>query len=199
MALCHTHGHQLQLMLIPTPGYRVCGRCTRIKRARRRSHDGSYCAVGHEREIAADVLWLLDERERLTDALRDLDEFASNKAGYWQHPLTVKARASLAAVEGTAAEDSRQGVDVVPGAGRPRRSFGLAEDGFPNGPPPEEFAEVSEETHALFKAWVEGTAATPGDACQHDNHHFDRSICACGVMHHYCDDCGKPLEPCVWR
>ncbi len=38
-----------------------------------------------------------------TDALRDLDEFASNKAGYWQHQLTSKARAALAAVEGTAA------------------------------------------------------------------------------------------------
>ena len=39
-----------------------------------------------------------------------------------------------------------------------------------------------------------GISETP--ACQHENHHFDRSICACGLMHHYCNDCGKTLEPC---
>lgn len=49
--------------------------------------------------LAQDVLWLLDERERLTEALRELDEFASNKAGYWQHPLTAKARALSAVSE----------------------------------------------------------------------------------------------------
>lgn len=26
--------------------------------------------------------------------------------------------------------------------------------------------------------------------------HFDRSLCACGMMHHYCDGCGIQVDPC---
>jgi hypothetical protein len=40
----------------------------------------------------------LEAAERDREALRDLDAFASNKAGYWQHPLTEKARRVLAEV-----------------------------------------------------------------------------------------------------
>lgn len=44
------------------------------------------------------------DRDRLAEAAHDLNEYASNKAGYWQHPLTEKARrvlAEVAAQEGT--------------------------------------------------------------------------------------------------
>jgi hypothetical protein len=32
--------------------------------------------------------------------------------------------------------------------------------------------------------------ADPGDI------HFDRSICACGSMHYFCNQCGTQAEPC---
>lgn len=40
------------------------------------------------------------DRNRLAEAAHDLNEYASNKAGYWQHPLTEKARAHFAALAG---------------------------------------------------------------------------------------------------
>lgn len=32
--------------------------------------------------------------------------------------------------------------------------------------------------------------------CLHASTHFDRSLCACGVMHTYCDDCGAVVDGC---
>lgn len=34
-----------------------------------------------------------------------------------------------------------------------------------------------------------------GDA---SDNHFDRSLCACGVMHTCCNACGTPLDPCEY-
>lgn len=33
-----------------------------------------------------------------------------------------------------------------------------------------------------------------GYNCRHDWTHFDRSFCACGSMHYYCDTCGEALD-----
>lgn len=33
----------------------------------------------------------------------------------------------------------------------------------------------------------------PVVACAHSSVSFDRSLCACGEMHNYCDDCGRPI------
>ena len=41
-------------------------------------------------------------------------------------------------------------------------------------------------------AALAGAAAEP--ECEHRNIHFDRSLCACGAMHNYCDDCGSVLD-----
>lgn len=32
------------------------------------------------------------------------------------------------------------------------------------------------------------------EVCEHRLTHFDRSVCACGSMHDYCDDCGVPID-----
>lgn len=32
--------------------------------------------------------------------------------------------------------------------------------------------------------------------CTHPNPSFDRSICACGLMHYYCDECGAQTDEC---
>ena len=32
--------------------------------------------------------------------------------------------------------------------------------------------------------------------CVHESQHFDRSLCACGSMHTYCNDCGAQLDAC---
>lgn len=33
-------------------------------------------------------------------------------------------------------------------------------------------------------------------ACSHESQHFDRSLCGCGTMHTYCNDCGEVLDGC---
>lgn len=40
------------------------------------------------------------DRDRLAEAAHDLNEYASNKAVYWQHPLTEKVRAYFDALAG---------------------------------------------------------------------------------------------------
>lgn len=35
-------------------------------------------------------------------------------------------------------------------------------------------------------------------ACRHTDNHFDRSLCACGAMHFYCNDCGEVLDDCPY-
>lgn len=32
--------------------------------------------------------------------------------------------------------------------------------------------------------------------CAHESTHFDRTLCACGAMHTYCDDCGHAIDEC---
>ena len=34
------------------------------------------------------------------------------------------------------------------------------------------------------------------DGCRHEATWFDRSLCACGVMHTYCEDCGLAVDGC---
>lgn len=31
-------------------------------------------------------------------------------------------------------------------------------------------------------------------ACKHESCSFDRSVCACGSMHDYCDECGAAMD-----
>jgi hypothetical protein len=60
----------------------------------------------HEREVVrsyadhveAERDAAVADRDRLAEAAHDLNEYASNKAGYWQHPLTEKVRAYFAAL-----------------------------------------------------------------------------------------------------
>lgn len=37
---------------------------------------------------------------------------------------------------------------------------------------------------------------TTRSECAHRSTHFDRSLCACGSMHTYCDDCGQAVDAC---
>ena len=61
------------------------------------------------------------------------------------------------------------------------------------------FAQPHDTTFAQYEALREALAGldTPADSqeeCKHASVHFDRSLCACGSMHHYCDHCGRALD-----
>ena len=34
--------------------------------------------------------------------------------------------------------------------------------------------------------------------CPHEDTWFDRTLCACGMMHTYCDDCGRVMGWCPY-
>lgn len=42
-------------------------------------------------------------------------------------------------------------------------------------------------------------AAASAEVCAHADQHFDRSLCACGAMHTYCNDCGINLDECPYE
>lgn len=63
----------------------------------------------------------------------------------------------------------------------------------------DEEGTVSAPFDQWSKPWMDALdalASAPQETagCEHRNVHFDRSLCACGEMHHYCDDCGFPLD-----
>lgn len=33
--------------------------------------------------------------------------------------------------------------------------------------------------------------------CEHEDRWFDRSICHCGRMHYFCNDCGAQIDACT--
>lgn len=55
-------------------------------------------------------------------------------------------------------------------------------------------------TEARSLLSLSATAGQAGNeqACEHRDHSFDRSICACGSMHYYCVDCGAQVDECEW-
>lgn len=42
--------------------------------------------------------------------------------------------------------------------------------------------------------WLEGLPEDQDAACKHESCSFDRSVCACGSMHDYCDECGAAMD-----
>lgn len=61
----------------------------------------------------------------------------------------------------------------------------------------EEFSRLPGEAVLKVTWWNEGWDGVVDASCVRcgaDDWHFDRTICACGVMHDYCGECGFPSE-----
>lgn len=55
----------------------------------------------------------------------------------------------------------------------------------------------AEAMRLVAREALAGDSADKEATCEHHDTHFDRTLCACGAMHEFCNDCGKALF-CPW-